>query len=97
MRNKRIVLYGGFMWISIFGMGYVGGVSAGCLASEGHEVVGVDRNRTKVDRINKGVSRIVEDDIGEKIAMAVSQRRLSATTSVREVVEASELSLVCVG
>jgi GDP-mannose 6-dehydrogenase len=85
------------MRISIFGMGYVGAVSAGCLAQDGHQVVGVDPNRTKVELVNSGTTPIVEKDIGEMIAAAVKQGRLSATTDVAEAVNATDISLVCVG
>jgi GDP-mannose 6-dehydrogenase len=85
------------MNISIFGLGYVGAVSAGCLAHDGHTVIGVDPNATKVDLINRGLAPIVEKDIGEMIAGAVADGRLMATTSVREAVSKSELSLICVG
>jgi GDP-mannose 6-dehydrogenase len=85
------------MRISIFGLGYVGAVSAGCLAQDGHQVVGVDPNRTKVELVNKGTTPIVEKDIGEMIATAVKQGRLSATTDVAEAVNATDISLVCVG
>lgn len=83
--------------ISIFGLGYVGVVAAGCLAGEGHTVIGVDPNSTKVDLINRGVSPIVEKDIGDLIAKAVEQGRLSATSNVREAVLKSDLSFICVG
>jgi GDP-mannose 6-dehydrogenase len=85
------------MRISIFGLGYVGAVSAGCLASDGHEVVGVDPNQTKVDLINRGVTPIIETDIGDMIAKAVAAKRLRATTSVAEAVRDTEMSLICVG
>ncbi|MBN8490190.1 MAG: nucleotide sugar dehydrogenase [Burkholderiales bacterium] len=85
------------MRISIFGLGYVGSVSAGCLASDGHTVIGVDPNQTKADLINQGLSPIVEKDIGEMIARQVREGRLSATTSVAKAVQDSDLSLVCVG
>jgi GDP-mannose 6-dehydrogenase len=85
------------MKISVFGLGYVGAVSAGCLASDGHEVIGVDPNQTKVDLINRGVTPIIEKDIGEMIAAAAKAGRLRATTSVAEAVQGSDLSLVCVG
>jgi GDP-mannose 6-dehydrogenase len=85
------------MRISIFGLGYVGAVSAGCLAQDGHQVVGVDPNRTKVELVNRGTTPIVEKDIGEMIATAVKQGRLSATTDVAEAVNATDISLVCVG
>ncbi|OQW39233.1 MAG: GDP-mannose dehydrogenase [Proteobacteria bacterium SG_bin4] len=85
------------MKISIFGLGYVGTVSAGCLATDGHFVIGVDPNKTKVDLINQGTSPIVEKDIGEMIAAAVKNNQLRATLDVRDAVMNSNISLVCVG
>jgi GDP-mannose 6-dehydrogenase len=85
------------MKISIFGLGYVGAVSAGCLAQAGHTVVGVDLAQVKVDLINDGKTPIIEKDIGELIAEAVRAGRLSATTSVDEAIEGSEVSWICVG
>jgi GDP-mannose 6-dehydrogenase len=83
--------------ISIFGMGYVGTVSAGCLAQDGHEVIGVDPVRTKVDLINSGQSPIIEVDIGEIIAAMVKSGRLRATSDQDNAIRESELSFVCVG
>lgn len=85
------------MKISIFGLGYVGAVSAGCLAKDGHEVIGVDPNRTKVELINEGKTPIIEADIGEMIAEAAASGALRATTSVHDAVLGSEVSLICVG
>ena len=85
------------MKISIMGLGYVGAVSAGCLAEEGHEVVGVDPQRAKVDLINAGKSPIVERDLGDLIERAVAEGRLRASTDVVEAVRQSDVSLVCVG
>ena len=85
------------MRISIFGLGYVGAVSAGCLAADGHKVIGVDRNKVKVDLINKGMSPIIEKDIGEIISRVVKEGKLYATLSVEEAVMNSDLSLICVG
>lgn len=85
------------MKISIFGLGYVGTVSAGCLATDGHSVIGVDPNKTKVDLINQGLSPIVEKDIGEMIAAAVKNNLLRATLDVRDAVMSADISLVCVG
>jgi GDP-mannose 6-dehydrogenase len=85
------------MKISIFGLGYVGAVSAGCLASDGHEVIGVDPNQTKVSLINAGSTPIIEKDIGEMIAKAVADGQLRATTDVAEAVAGSDISLICVG
>jgi GDP-mannose 6-dehydrogenase len=83
--------------ISIFGLGYVGTVCAGCLAQEGHQIIGVDPVPTKVDLINAGKSTIIEAEIGELIAKAVESGRLRATDKTAEAVENSELSFICVG
>jgi GDP-mannose 6-dehydrogenase len=83
--------------ISIFGLGYVGTVSAGCLADDGHEVVGVDPVPTKVDLINRGQSPIVETDIGEIISATAKAGRLRATSDPVEAIGETELSFVCVG
>jgi GDP-mannose 6-dehydrogenase len=83
--------------VSIFGLGYVGTVSAGCLASEGHEVIGVDPVQTKVDLINSGQSPIIEAEIGEMIASTVQQGALRATHDVARAISETDLSFVCVG
>jgi len=83
--------------VSVFGLGYVGCVSAACFASEGHRVIGVDVSHAKVDQINAGLSTIVEDGIAEMVAQVVREGRLTATTDVREAVVGSEISMVCVG
>ena len=85
------------MKISIMGLGYVGAVSAGCLAEEGHEVTGVDPQQSKVDLINAGRTPIIERDIGEIIQRNVEAGRLRATTNVYEAVRHTDLSLICVG
>ncbi|MCD6184414.1 MAG: UDP-glucose/GDP-mannose dehydrogenase family protein [Deltaproteobacteria bacterium] len=85
------------MNISVFGLGYVGAVSAACLAEEGHTVIGVDPVTVKVDIINSGQTPIIENEIGELIKSAVNQGRLSATTDAAEAVKNTELSLICVG
>lgn len=83
--------------ISVLGLGYVGTVSAGCFARDGHEVIGVDPVRTKVDLINGGQSPIIESEIGEIIASAAKASRLRATQDVAEAIQSSDLSFVCVG
>jgi GDP-mannose 6-dehydrogenase len=88
---------GGFLKVSVFGLGYVGAVSAGCLAQEGHEVIGVDRAQTKVDLINAGQSPIIEADIREIIAAAVSAGRLRAMQDPVRAIRDTDLSFVCVG
>lgn len=85
------------MKISVLGLGYVGAVSAGCLASDGHEVIGVDPERAKVDLINEGRSPIIEKDIGEIISAQVRSGRLAASTDVESAVRHTDLVLVCVG
>jgi GDP-mannose 6-dehydrogenase len=83
--------------ISIFGLGYVGTVSAGCLAHDGHEVIGVDPVHTKVDLINAGKSPIIEAGIEEIIRSEVSSGRLYATSDQDQAIRETELSFVCVG
>jgi len=79
------------------GLGYVGAVSAGCLAADGHTVVGVDPHSAKVNLINEGISPIVEKDIGEIIRTQVERRTLSATSDTARAVCETEMSLICVG
>jgi GDP-mannose 6-dehydrogenase len=78
-------------------LGYVGTVSAGCLAHDGHEVIGVDPVRTKVELINAGHSPIIEADIAEIIASTVRLGRLRATEDQDQAIRDTELSFVCVG
>ena len=85
------------MRISVFGLGYVGTVTAACLARDGHAVVGVDVSQAKVDEINAGRAPIIEPDLPEVVAAAVGNGSLRATTSAAEAVEDSQLSLICVG
>jgi GDP-mannose 6-dehydrogenase len=85
------------MRVSVFGLGYVGAVSAACLAADGHEVVGVDKNASKVELMNSGKSPIIEMNIDAMIRSAHSEGRLRATTDAGEAIQSTELSLVCVG
>lgn len=85
------------MKLSIFGLGYVGSVSAACFARDGHEVIGVDVNPTKVEIINSGRSPIVEPQLEELISGGVAAKRLRATTDAAEAIANSDVSLVCVG
>jgi GDP-mannose 6-dehydrogenase len=85
------------MKISVFGLGYVGCVSAACLARNGHRIMGVDISKNKVDIINSGRSPIVEKDIDEIIEEVVKGQKLIATSDVREAVRNSEISMICVG
>jgi GDP-mannose 6-dehydrogenase len=85
------------MNVSVFGLGYVGSVSAASFAADGHRVVGVDVNPEKVASLDEGRSPIVEKGLDELIQENVSNGRLEATTSTKEAIDATELSLICVG
>ena len=85
------------MKISIFGLGYVGCVTAACLAKDGHEVIGVDVVSSKVDKLASGRSTVVETGLDELIAEGHRQKRITATTNGRQAVLDSEASIVCVG
>jgi GDP-mannose 6-dehydrogenase len=85
------------MLVSVFGLGYVGAVSCGCLAKDGFEVVGVDVNPAKVQLINEGKSPIVEEQIGDLIATAVASGKLRATVDAVEAAKAAEVMLISVG
>ncbi len=85
------------MNVSVFGLGYVGTVSAGCFAADGHQVIGVDVHPDKVAAINEGRSPVVEPGLPELLRSAVSGGRLRATTDPAAAVRDSEVSLVCVG
>jgi GDP-mannose 6-dehydrogenase len=85
------------MQISVFGLGYVGTVCAGCLADRGHTVVGVDKSETKVNLVQSGQSPIVEVEIGELIRAAVDAGRLTATVDAEHAVASTDLSIICVG
>jgi GDP-mannose 6-dehydrogenase len=85
------------MKVSVFGLGYVGTVSAASFAADGHQVVGVDVNDDKVRAINEGRSPIVEPGLGELLTDVVNRGQLRATTSTADAVNATDLSLVCVG
>jgi len=85
------------MEITIFGLGYVGCVGLGCLAEQGHSLIGVDIDKAKVDLINKGKATIVEKDIDELIKRNVTDERIAATTNSFEAVINSEIAIICVG
>src|SRR6185295_7363759 len=85
------------MRIAIFGLGYVGCVSAACLADQGHQVIGVDVNPLKVEIINAGQSPIIEAGIDELIRRAVTAGNLWATNVAAEAVARADISFICVG
>lgn len=83
--------------ISVFGLGYVGSVSATCLASRGNFVLGVDLNPDKVRAMDSGQSPIVEEGLGEILAQANKACHLHATTDAAAAVQGTEISFICVG
>jgi len=85
------------MRISVFGLGYVGAVSAACLARDGHEVIGVDVDPGKLELIRSGSSPIIEEGIQELVRGVVANGKLRVTSDVAAAVEQTELSFVCVG
>jgi GDP-mannose 6-dehydrogenase len=85
------------MKVSVFGLGYVGSVSAACFAEDGHEVIGVDVAPAKVAAINEGRSPIVEKGLEDLIRDNAAVGRLRATTNTAEAVRDTDLSLICVG
>jgi GDP-mannose 6-dehydrogenase len=85
------------MNISVLGLGYVGAVSAACLAARGHNVIGVDINPLKVEMINQGRAPVIERDLSDLVSSGVENGRLAATSDLAYAVSKSELSLICVG
>ena len=83
--------------VSVFGLGYVGSVSAACFASMGHTVIGVDVSRAKVEMLSSGRTPIIEARMSELVSEAIRARRLYATTDAIEAVLNSDVSFVCVG
>ncbi|NWF93030.1 MAG: nucleotide sugar dehydrogenase [Syntrophaceae bacterium] len=85
------------MRIAVFGLGYVGCVSAACLANMGNEVVGVDTNLQKLEMIRRGQSPIIEPGLEPLIRNVVEQEKLKVTPDATEAVKMSNLSMICVG
>ncbi len=85
------------MNISIFGLGYVGVVTAGCLASMGHRVTGVDINEVKVQMLSDGISPIIEKDLPELLENNRKKGLIQATTDTRQAILETEMSIICVG
>ena len=85
------------MRISVFGLGYVGCVTAACLGKQGHFVTGVDVNPLKIERINRGEAPFVEPDLDSLIQESNNAGRLTATLNAEEAIQTTEISLLCVG
>ncbi len=85
------------MRVSVFGLGYVGAVTAACLAKAGHQVVGVDVNPEKVAMVNAGRSPVIEPGLGDLLAEVVHLGQLRATVSSEKAVLDTDVALICVG
>jgi len=85
------------MNISVFGLGYVGAVTAACLAQKGHFIIGVDLHTSKVAAFNDGLSPIVEPELDQLLQTATASGRITATMNAAEAVALSEASIICVG
>lgn len=85
------------MKVVVFGLGYVGATTATCLASAGHDVVGIDVNESKVDAINAGRTPIVEPGLAALLAEAHAHGRIKASSVVDGHLTDADVALVCVG
>src|SRR4029453_10295075 len=90
--KERDATNAGVMKISIFGLGYVGAVSLACLARDGHRVIGVDIDRSKLDLIRQGKTPVVEAGMVELMAQVVASGRVSVTQDVERAMQESEVS-----
>jgi len=85
------------MKVAVFGLGYVGAVTAACLAANGHDVWGIDVDAAKVDELRAGRSPVAEPGLNDLVAQTVAAGTLHATTSCVEALAGADISLVCVG
>jgi GDP-mannose 6-dehydrogenase len=85
------------MKVSIFGLGYVGCVTAGCFSKDGHRVIGVDIMTTKVERLAAGLPTVVETGLDEVIADGHRAGLLTATEDSEAAVVDTDASIICVG
>ena len=85
------------MKISIFGMGYVGCVTSACLAKLGHDIIGVDTNKEKIDILNNGNSPVFENNLDQLIKLAKNRKKFVATIDSKKAVLNSDISMICVG
>lgn len=83
--------------VAIFGLGYVGCVSAGCMSRDGHRVIGVDVSEEKVATINMGIAPVSEPGLDELILRGVENGSITATMNLREAVEQTDVALITVG
>lgn len=86
-----------WMKISVFGLGYVGAVTAGCLSRRGHQIIGVDVQPKKVEAFNRGEPPIIEPGLDELFQQGIAKGLLRATENCAEAVLNTDLSIICVG
>src|SRR5258708_6800224 len=96
-RSESSQQVGDAMKVAVSGLGYVGTVTAACVAANGHDVWGVDVDASKIDEIRAGRSPVVEPGLETLVTQAVGSGMLHATTDCREALDRADLSLVCVG
>jgi len=82
--------------ITIIGLGYVGCVVSACLSKLGYKIIGVDKDSSKVDKINKGLPTIIEDSISEMIKTGVNENSISAVNNISDAVKHSSCTFLCV-
>ena len=85
------------MRISVIGIGYVGAVTSACLCKDGHSVIALDNTPSKVTLLNQGMSPIIEKGLAENIKKHVDSGALKATTNVKEAIQETDITLICVG
>ena len=85
------------MRVSVFGMGYVGCVSAACLCEMGHDVVAVEPNPIKLNMIKEGRSPIIEKGLQELVEKGIQGHKLQSTADCFYAVDATDVAIVCVG
>ncbi|KPP94388.1 GDP-mannose 6-dehydrogenase [Erythrobacter sp. HL-111] len=88
---------GDVLKVAIFGLGYVGSTAAGCIASQGHTVIGVDVSAAKVETLNAGRAPVYEPGLEELIAAAHADGRISAVATLTDELDDCDLAVVCVG
>lgn len=85
------------MKVVIFGLGYVGFTAATCIASQGHDVVGIDVSESKVRAVLAGRAPIVEPRVGDMLQVSLAEGRFAASTSIDSHLDAADMAIVCVG
>lgn len=85
------------MKIAIFGLGYVGSTAAGCIASQGHTIIGVDVSEAKVAMLNAGRAPVFEPGLDELLAAARAAGRIAATVRLTDELDDCDMAIVCVG